>query len=140
MDLPPYGSFQNNQQTKVRNTISQWESYANIKFSPIDDVKTAMIRIAFNRSGGSWSFVGGENTTIKVDQPTMNLGWVDGADTVVSDSERGVILHEFGHALGLMHEHQSPLRGNKITLKPQGTIHLYLNPQRLVDDSSPSRH
>jgi len=72
MDLPPYGSFQNNQQTKVRNTISQWESYANIKFSPIDDVKTAMIRIAFNRNGGSWSFVGGENTTIKVDQPTMN--------------------------------------------------------------------
>ena len=31
----------------------------------------------------------------------MNLGFID----------RGTILHEFGHALGLIHEHQSPASG-----------------------------
>ena len=32
---------------------------------------------------------------------TMNLGWQDEA----------VILHEFGHAIGLAHEHQNPAGG-----------------------------
>ena len=31
----------------------------------------------------------------------MNLGFVD----------RPTVLHEFGHALGLIHEHQSPFKG-----------------------------
>jgi len=30
-------------------------------------------------------------------------------------------LHEFGHTLDLMHEHQSPVRGGTITLKESGT-------------------
>ena len=39
-------------------------------------------------------------------RPTMNFGWL----TPSSDySEmRQVVLHEFGHALGLIHEHQNP--------------------------------
>ena len=37
-------------------------------------------------------------------QATMNLGWVfDSADE--QPYEKGVILHAFGHALGLAHEH-----------------------------------
>jgi hypothetical protein len=41
-----------------------------------------------------------------VHQPTMNFGWVrDDSDAV---EDRAVILHEFGHALGCIHEHQSP--------------------------------
>ena len=31
----------------------------------------------------------------------MNLGFVD----------RATVLHEFGHAIGLIHEHQSPFKG-----------------------------
>jgi len=36
----------------------------------------------------------------------MNFGWLtpDSKD----DEIRRVVLHEFGHALGLIHEHQSP--------------------------------
>ena len=44
-------------------------------------------------------------------QPTMNYGWL----TPTSDDaeiER-VVLHEFGHALGLIHEHQNPAGGIK---------------------------
>ena len=37
----------------------------------------------------------------------MNFGWLTAG---VSQSEaRRVILHEFGHALGLIHEHQNPI-------------------------------
>jgi hypothetical protein len=34
---------------------------------------------------------------------TMNLGWITDYEGI-SDDERGVILHEFGHCLGLLHE------------------------------------
>ena len=39
----------------------------------------------------------------------MNYGWID-ADSP-EEELRSVVLHEFGHALGLIHEHQNPLSG-----------------------------
>jgi len=62
---------------------------------------------------------------IAPDKPTMNLGWVSGDSTEISDDETGVILHEFGHALGMLHEHQSPLRGEKIIPKESGSSYYY---------------
>jgi hypothetical protein len=39
----------------------------------------------------------------------MNFGWLTPA---TSDQEYNrVVLHEFGHALGLVHEHQNPIGG-----------------------------
>ena len=38
--------------------------------------------------------------------PTMNFGWLED-DTDDTEYER-VVVHEFGHALGCIHEHQSP--------------------------------
>ncbi len=51
--------------------------------------------------GGSWSYLGTDATSIPLESFTMNLGFVD----------RPTILHEFGHSLGLIHEHQSPFEG-----------------------------
>jgi hypothetical protein len=36
----------------------------------------------------------------------MNYGWLDENST--EEEIRRVVLHEFGHALGLVHEHQNP--------------------------------
>ena len=36
----------------------------------------------------------------------MNLGWIH--DSKSEDELRSVVLHEFGHALGAVHEHESP--------------------------------
>ncbi|MCJ1471911.1 hypothetical protein MMC13_000552 [Lambiella insularis] len=39
-------------------------------------------------------------------KPSLNLGWIN--DTRSEAEIRQVILHEFGHALGAVHEHESP--------------------------------
>jgi Astacin (Peptidase family M12A) len=66
-----------------------------------------MIRISF-RYSGSWSVIGTQCLTVKHGQPTMNFGWLGSGSS--DDEVQRVVLHEFGHALGLIHEHQNPLK------------------------------
>jgi hypothetical protein len=88
------------QQALVRQYAPMWCQVANLKFAFNSDAD-AEIRIAFNSSDGAWSYIGTDCRSIPVNEPTMNLGW----------QEEGVILHEFGHAIGLAHEHQNPNGG-----------------------------
>jgi len=88
------------QQTKVREQALWWTAHANLTFE-FNDAPDAEIRIAFDPAQGAWSYVGTDNRSIPLDQPTMNLGFMDGATAA----------HEFGHAIGLMHEHQNPAGG-----------------------------
>lgn len=69
------------------------------------------IRIAFQQGNGSWSYLGRACQDISEPEPTMNYGWLT-ADSP-EDELRRVVLHEFGHALGLIHEHQNPEGGIK---------------------------
>jgi hypothetical protein len=104
------------QRRKVEAKAHLWEEYANIKIAFGDD-PDAEVRISFQADDGSWSGVGKEclNTSyFPKYQPTMNYGWLKD-DTDAKEYER-VVVHEFGHALGCIHEHQSPsekLRWNK---------------------------
>jgi hypothetical protein len=66
----------------------------------------ADIRISFVQDGRSWSYIGTDAKNIPRDQPTMNLGWM--TEDLEEEKARAVVLHEFGHALGLIHEHQNP--------------------------------
>lgn len=92
-------------QLKVEQVAKIWEEHANITFV-FDDDPDAEIRIAFIPNAGSWSYLGTDALGIAKDQPTMNLGWLR-ADTPDEEYNR-VVLHEFGHALGCIHEHQNP--------------------------------
>jgi hypothetical protein len=91
----------------VAKAASEWENHANIDFKFVTS-GPAEIRIAF-MDDGSWSAVGKDclNTSyFPKHQPTMNYGWLD--DDSSKEEIASVVLHEFGHALGCLHEHQSP--------------------------------
>ncbi len=81
-----------------------WSQYANLNFAFTDDAD-AEIRISFQNQG-SWSYVGTDALVIPLGQPTMNFGWLTRATP--NDEYGRVVTHEFGHALGFIHEHQNP--------------------------------
>jgi len=93
---------------KVETVAHKWEQYENVKFKFVS-AGAAEIRISFRADPGSWSAVGQDalnSSYFPLHQPTMNYGWLrDGTD---GQEYSRVVLHEFGHALGCIHEHQSP--------------------------------
>lgn len=84
----------------ARAQAGWWEAVANLRFD-FNGAPNADLRIAFDAGDGAWSYVGTDCRSIPLDQPTMNLGFLDG----------GTAAHEFGHAIGLAHEHQNPAGG-----------------------------
>jgi hypothetical protein len=77
-----------------------WTEHANLSFVESND-PDAEIRVTFDPNDGAWSYLGTDCLSIPRNQPTMNLGFQDG----------GTSGHEFGHAIGLGHEHQNPEGG-----------------------------
>jgi hypothetical protein len=95
-------------QRKVAYYAQEWTQYSGIRFVFGDD-PDANIRISFDPATGSWSYVGSCQNDLKPSDATMNFGWLT-PDTDDAEYAR-VVLHEFGHALGLLHEHQNPAGG-----------------------------
>jgi len=94
-------------QARIPEYAEAWSRYANITFDFGSD-PDAEIRIAFEDSG-SWSWIGTQCLSIAKSEPTMNFGWLT-PDTGNEEYSR-VVTHEFGHAIGCIHEHQNPVAG-----------------------------
>jgi Astacin (Peptidase family M12A) len=90
---------------KVAAIAREWEQVSNLQ---LDFVTTgsAEIRVSFAEKGFSWSAVGTDCLTTKASEATVNFGWLD-PSTSLREYQR-VVRHEFGHALGMIHEHQNP--------------------------------
>src|SRR5690349_1835214 len=104
------------QKAKTQKHAEVWEQFANVNFDFAAGAK-AEIRISFKEKG-SWSAVGTDCLStlgFPKTKPTMNYGWLK--DDTDDEEWRRVVLHEFGHALGAIHEHQSPDGGIKWNLK-----------------------
>ena len=85
-------------QERIIEWANMWSQHANIWFEKSHIIFCSDIRIGFDANDGAWSYIG---TDCIGKWKTMNLGFID----------QGTVLHEFGHALGLIHEHQSPASG-----------------------------
>ncbi len=85
------------QRALFEQAAKEWERVANVRFTY--PIATAYdIRVTFNPNGGAWSYVGTDCKLITAPNATMNLGWL----------AKDAYLHEIGHTLGLLHEHQNP--------------------------------
>ena len=111
------------QKTKVMQYAREWSNASativdeegatqqkiRFRFIPYDGSTSGNVtdlRIAFG-TGGSSSYVGTDAKSAHPDSATMVFGWVD--ENSSEREIRQVVLHEFGHAIGLAHEHQSPV-------------------------------
>lgn|GEM_PF-1773942 len=99
------------QTEKVIAHANTWSKYANINFN-FNAGANAEIRISFIADDGSWSAMGTDclhRPSFPLNEPTMNYGWL--RDNTDDTEYRRVVIHEFGHALGAIHEHQNPKGG-----------------------------
>lgn len=105
---PLQQEFSDNTNIKITDAIKRIvneriQPLVSLKFEFVDANQDADVRISFDRNNGAWSLLGTDVKNEDKDKPTMNLGWFD-----VS-----TVIHEFGHVLGMIHEHQNP-RGQSI--------------------------
>ncbi len=79
---------------------------------PTQDVDIQHIRVSFKQKGAAYSQIGKAALQVPDNQHTVNLGWIDDGtdyDVIAYKNTGQVVQHEFGHAMGMIHEHQNPI-------------------------------
>jgi len=91
----------------VREGFETWKEVGiGLEFEEVEDLAEAEVRIGFDQSDGSWSYIGRDLLQQPANQRTMNFGW-----DLTTPWGKVTVVHEQGHTLGMPHEHQSPFSG-----------------------------
>ncbi|MCI0450595.1 MAG: hypothetical protein L0Y79_12580 [Chlorobi bacterium] len=106
---------------KVAEVAKTWENYANIKFDFTGNSRN-VIRIRFN-AGKNDSKIGTDALTFPAEEETMCYAYIH--ENSSEPEIKRVVLHEFGHALGLIHEHFHPYSG--INFDRENTIKHFMS-------------
>ena len=109
--------FDNQENFDIKEAIKKilnetYNKFCGVKFI-FDNSLPYDVKVAF-KPNESWSYIGTESTKYDI---SLNLGWFNVA----------TVLHEFGHALGLIHEHQNPV-DNPIKWNKQAVYEYYSGP------------
>lgn len=93
------------QKTVVKANIRKWTPHTNLHLKFVDTSHGDIRITANNTSTAGWSYVGTDAKNASLTKPTMSIGFGSSPERIEAQ-----VLHEFGHALGLRHEHQHPDR------------------------------
>lgn len=104
--MPGGTSFQHERVKRL--LASTWELYANIKFEYVNERHYSDIRVQLEGRGADGSsYVGNQAKRIPTSEATLRVGCASSGRFKHGFREgQALILHEFGHGLGLEHEHQ----------------------------------
>ncbi len=128
----------------ISGLANEWAKYANIRFDFGIDQRTGAyrswsaqdreyashVRIGFDEPG-AWSAVGSDAIDKSIFPPheaSMNFGGLAALPpSLWQPSARASIIHEFGHALGFVHEHQQQNCMDEIRWQrgPNGEANVY---------------
>lgn len=89
----------------IQSHAQSWTNHVNLNLVFVGANDRATIRVV--PGSRNYSVVGRDNLSVPPNEPTMLLNLAG----LTPDEVRRKALHEFGHALGWIHEHQSPAAG-----------------------------
>lgn len=96
-EIPIYLQSPTAQQRRdVQEVMERYNSIVNLNLLLVTSAARSKVRVTFNSRGGAWSYIGTDVLRQPTNAATMNLGF----------NQAGTYLHEFGHTLGAIHEHQ----------------------------------
>jgi hypothetical protein len=107
---------------RIADAANEWTNYANLTldfgrdpttgayrtWNTTDTDFAAEIRVSFDQSG-YYSLVGNDSINRSVAKPSEESLNLEGFDQQLPSDWKAVAQHEFGHAIGFEHEHQSPI-------------------------------
>ena len=93
---------------------NEWSNYSSIKFVYEKNLKKADIHLTLKKDFGFYSAIGLQSKVLlSKNKPSMNLDPNWGLEKGFSEKNnfkfkycKAMVIHEFGHALGFIHEHQ----------------------------------